>query len=209
MRRYKFHRLPFGLHTSQDVFQKTVDEAYEGLSGVETIADDILVYGSSVKEHNRNLVNMLQRIREHEIRLNSDKSVVKSTELSFFGNLITSTGLQADPKISAICNMETLQYKKELETFLGMINDLSKFLPHIAEETHSLRKLLKDKAEFVWDSNIENVFERYKALIIAVPVLAYYDVTKDVQIQADASQYGPVAYVSRSLTQTKQNYTQI
>ena len=44
--RYKFHRLPFGLYTSQDVFQKTVDEAYKGLSGVEIIADDILVYGS-------------------------------------------------------------------------------------------------------------------------------------------------------------------
>ena len=218
--RYKFHRLPFGLHTSQDVFQKTVDEAYEGLSGVETIADDILVYGSSVEEHDRNLANMLQRSRERGIKLNSDKSVVKSTELSFFGNLITSKGLQADPsKISAICNMQPPQNKKELETFLGMINYLSKFLPHLAEETHSLRNLLKDKAEFVWDSNMENVFKRVKALITAVPVLAYYDVTKDVQIQADASQYGlgavllqegrPIAYASRSLTQTEQNYAQI
>ena len=49
-------------------------------------------------------------------------------------------------------------------------------------------------------------------------MLTYYDVTKDVQIQADASQYGfgavllqegrSVAYASRSLTQTEQNYTQ-
>ena len=90
-----------------------------------------------------------------------------------------------------------------------MINYLSKFLPHLAEETHSLRNLLKDKAEFVWDSNMENVFQRVKSLITAVPVLAYYDVTKDVQIQADASQCGlgavllqegrPVAYASKIL----------
>ena len=84
--------------------------------------------------HDRNLANMLQRSRECGIKLNSDKSVVKSTELSLSGNLITSKGLQADPsKISVICNMEPPQNKKELETFLGMINYLSKFLPHLAE----------------------------------------------------------------------------
>ena len=71
-----------------------------------------------------------------------------------------------------------------------MINYLSKFLFNLDEETHSLRNFLKDKAGFVWDSNMENLFQRVKALITAVPVLAYYDVTKDVQIQADVSQYG-------------------
>ena len=97
---------------------------------METIANDILVYGSSVEEHDRNLANVLQRSLGRGIKLNSDKSVVKSTELSFFGNLITSKGLQADPsKISALCNMEPPQNKKELETFLGMVNYLSKFLP--------------------------------------------------------------------------------
>ena len=64
---------------------------------LETITNDILVCRSSVEEHDRNLANMLQRSREHGIKLNSAKSVVKSTELSFFGNLITRKGLQADP----------------------------------------------------------------------------------------------------------------
>ena len=60
-----------------------------------------------------------------------------------------------------------------------MVNYLSKFLPHLAEETHSLRNLLKDKAECVWDSNTKNVFQRVKALITVVEMLAYYDVKKD------------------------------
>ena len=55
-----FHHLPFGLHSSQGVFQKAVDKALEGLKGVDTIADDILVYGLSIEEHDINLQNMLQ-----------------------------------------------------------------------------------------------------------------------------------------------------
>ena len=137
LERYKFHQLPFALHTSQNVFQKTVDVAYEGLYVVETIVDDILVYGSSLEEHGRNLANMLHRSQVYGIKLNSDNSVVKSTEFCFFGNLIISTGLQTDPSnISAICKMQQPHNTKDLETFLEIINYLSKLLPHLANETH-------------------------------------------------------------------------
>ena len=35
--RYRFMRLPFGIISAQDEFQRRVDEAYEGLQGVVTI----------------------------------------------------------------------------------------------------------------------------------------------------------------------------
>ena len=41
--RYCFKRLPLGLISSQDVFQKKIDQAFEGIQGVEAIADDILI----------------------------------------------------------------------------------------------------------------------------------------------------------------------
>ena len=218
--RYKFHRLPFGLHSSQDVFQKAVDEALEGLTGVDTIADDILVYGTTIEEHDHNLKRMLQMCRKRGIKLNGDKSVIRATELQFYGNLITSKGLKPDPmKISAIVNMEPPKSRRELETFLGMVNYLAKFLPNLAEVTHPLRSLLKETVEFVWDSNTDKVFQHVKTLITEAPVLAYYDVSKDIEIQADSSQFGlgavllqggrPIAYASRSLSKTEQNYAQI
>ena len=49
--RYRFKRLPFGLVVSQDVFQKQLDTAFEGLNGVTGIADDTFVFGSSEEEH--------------------------------------------------------------------------------------------------------------------------------------------------------------
>ena len=42
--RYRFLRMPFGIHPAQDVFQKMVDKTYGDLQGIVAIIDDILVY---------------------------------------------------------------------------------------------------------------------------------------------------------------------
>jgi hypothetical protein len=39
--------LPFGLKSSQDIFQRKIDECYEGLEGVAALVDDVLVYGQT------------------------------------------------------------------------------------------------------------------------------------------------------------------
>lgn len=62
--RYRFLRLPFGISSAQDEFQRRVDETYEGLKGVAAIVDDILVFGRTKEEHDENLRAILQRTRE-------------------------------------------------------------------------------------------------------------------------------------------------
>lgn len=62
--RYRFKRLPFGIISAQDEFQRGVDEAYEGLKGVAVIVDNILVHGRTEELHNANLCAMMERTRE-------------------------------------------------------------------------------------------------------------------------------------------------
>jgi hypothetical protein len=49
--RYRYLRLPMGISSAMDLFQKKVDEIYEGLEGVVAIVDDILVYGKTRAKH--------------------------------------------------------------------------------------------------------------------------------------------------------------
>lgn len=62
--RYRFLRLPFGINSAQDEFQRRVNETYEGLKGVAAIVDDILVFGRDKEEQDTNLRAMLQCTRE-------------------------------------------------------------------------------------------------------------------------------------------------
>jgi hypothetical protein len=68
-------------------------------------------------------------------------------------------------------------------------------------------------------SPTDEAFKTVKDYLAKAPVLAYYDVTKEVTIQCDASETGlgavllqedqPIAYASRALTETETRYAQI
>ena len=177
--RYRYLRLPFGISASSDLFQLKCNEIFEGLPGVTAIADDILIYGRTREEHDRNLRSVLDRAREKGIRFNPEKCTIGVNEVPFFGNIITDKGLKADPsKIEAILKLEVPDSREKLERFLGMVNYLSKFAPNLSEITSPLRSLLKKETEFLWDEPQSRAFERVKQTITQSPVLAYYDPKK-------------------------------
>ena len=103
---------------------------------------------------------------------------------------------------------------------MGMVNYLQKFAPGLSEHTTPIRILLKDDAEFAWEESVEGeCFKPVKAVIGSAPVLKYFDPSVEAVLQCDASQHGlgaclmqngqPVAYASRSLTETDCNYVQM
>lgn len=148
--RYRYLRLPFGLKSSQDEFQRKMDESYEGLEGVITLEDDILVFGKTREEHDRRLQAVLIRSRERGIKLNKDKLETGLTQVRYFGHLLTQKGIQPDPeKVRAVTTMKEPTNKSELETFLGMVTYLSKFTPNLSEITSPLRMLLTKDTAFV------------------------------------------------------------
>ena len=59
--RYKFKRLPFGIKSAPEVFQKHMKQLLEGLEGVEVIMDDMLVWGENNEQHNERLIKLLER----------------------------------------------------------------------------------------------------------------------------------------------------
>lgn len=220
--RYRFLRLPFGIVSAQDEFQRRIDETYKGMEEVTGIVDDIVVFGKTKEEHDCNLRAMLTRTRERGLKLNPDKCCICVTEVSFFGHKLTANGLKPDPfKLRAIRDMQPPENETELETFLGMVNYLARFAPNLAEMSAPLRHSLRLDTEFKWAETHDKAFQQIKETITAKPgpVLAYFDPKKEVTLQVDASKNGfgvtimqegrPVAYASKLLNSTEQNYAQI
>ena len=105
-----------------------------------------------------------------------------------------------------------------------MINQQSKFSPHLAEQTKPLRDLLSKKNQWSWGHKQQQAFERLRNALSSSEVLALYDARNETILSADASSYGlgavlrqtqqdgslrPIAYMSRALMETEQRYTQI
>ena len=66
------------------------------LPGVHIIVDDILVAGLTVEEHDGRLRATLATARKNGIKFNPKKIQRCSTEVKFFGEMLTKDGLKPD-----------------------------------------------------------------------------------------------------------------
>ena len=103
---------------------------------------------------------------------------------------------------------------------IGFATYLAKFFPNFSELTAPIRSLMQKENEFVWRPEIHGAaFDKLKKLLMNAPVLAYFNATKPIVIQCNASQAGlgavllqdnkPVEFASRAMTKTEQSYAQI
>ena len=120
--RYRFNGLPFGITSGPEVFHRVMHTVLDGLEGVDCFIDDIVVYGTTQEEHHRRLRDVLDRCQESGFRLKPAKCQFRSTEVTFFGHVLTSTGLMPDEaKITAIAAMSRPQDREDLRRFMGMV----------------------------------------------------------------------------------------
>lgn len=218
--RYRYLRLGFGVSPAPEIYQRRMHEMFDDLEGVEVIMDDILVYGSDEREHDERLKTVLQRCRERNLKLNSNKLKLKTDQVEYIGHVLTPNGLKPDPgKVEVITKFPPPQDKTELLRFMGMVNYLAKFIPRLSDINEPLRRLLEKDADFHWGEEQVQCFEKLKKLVSEAPVLRFYDVRKPVTLTVDSSGYAigacilqddkPVAYAATSLTKTQKNYAQI
>ncbi len=69
---FQFSVMPFGLHGAPATFQRLMDWVLSGLGDyVAAYLDDIIIYSSSWEQHLQHLKNVLQRIQEAGLSINS------------------------------------------------------------------------------------------------------------------------------------------
>ena len=218
--RYKYLRLPFGIKSSSEVFQRAVSQILENIEGCEVIADDILIWGKDKKEHNERLCAVLDRIKQANMKLNKSKCKIGLSEVAYVGHTFGTEGLKpSSEKIRAIMEIPEPRNKKELQRFMGTVNYLGKFISNLSGINQPLRQLLEKNVEWHWEDSQKKSFNELKKAITTAPVLQFYDENEDVLLSVDSSkdalgacilQNGhPVAYASRALNKSEQNYAQI
>ena len=149
--RFCFNKLPFGISSAPEIFQRMMSRLLEGIPGVLCHMDDVLVYGKDKQEHNNHLKSVLERIRTPGITLNPAKCEFARPSLTFLSHLIDKEGISQDPtKIAAIKDMPPPKNIKELQRFLGMVNQLGKFSSNISTISAPLRMLLSKNQAWLW-----------------------------------------------------------
>ena len=126
--RYFFHRLPFGITSAPEIFQREISSLFKGIDGVEVYMDDILIFGKTAEEHEVRLQKALKILKNAGLKLNDEKCLLRQSQLHYLGHCIDGNGIRPDPaKVAAIMKLEPPSDVHGLRRILGMIHYLGRY----------------------------------------------------------------------------------
>ena len=139
--RFRWTRLPFGISSTPEEFQRRIHDVLSGIEGVVNIPDDFIVMGwgpsnaAAKVDHDRTVLELLERLSHRNLKLNPDKVKFNTCTAPFIGHVLTEI-------VNAVLNMPQSCEKGATGRFLGTIVYLSKFCPHLSDIVRPLLLLL-------------------------------------------------------------------
>nr|XP_047146105.1 uncharacterized protein K02A2.6-like [Hydra vulgaris] len=133
---------------------------------------------------------------------------------------LSEKGVTADSNlVSKILGISPPNNKKELESFIGLINFYSRHIDKYAEIFLPLNNLRKKGVTFEWRKEHQQAFELLKRNLCEEPVVKVYDINQDLELTTDASKKAisgilsqnghPVLHLLRTLSDAEIRYSNI
>ena len=130
---FHYNRMTFGLKNAPATFQRMMDTALRGLIGNNCFVnlDDIIIFGSTIQEHNQNLAITLDRLQNLGLKIQSDKCECEE-------------GVKPNPKkIQAMKDFKTPKTATYIKSFLRLVGYYRKFIRNFSKIVKPLTDLTK------------------------------------------------------------------
>ncbi|CAL2227975.1 unnamed protein product [Prunus armeniaca] len=190
---YEWMVMPFGLKNAGATYQRAMNLIFHDLIGrtVEVYIDDVVVKSPSKADHVGHLRQAFNRMRAHDLNMNPNKCAFGVTAGNFLGFLVHQRGIEVDKnKATTIMAAPPPRSKKELQSFLGKVNFLRRFISNLAGKIRPLTPLLKlkDTERFVWGSEHQAALDDIKKYLSQPPVLMPPKIAKPLRLYISASE---------------------
>lgn len=128
--------MPFGLCNAPATFQRVIERALQGLQWHITVLyfDYIIDTGQDFFDHLNNLREVIERLREVNLKLKAKKCKFFQEEVTFLGHVVSENGVKTDPvKTRAVEEWKSPKNVSELKSFLGLVSYYQKCTKNFAE----------------------------------------------------------------------------
>jgi hypothetical protein len=140
---------PMGLLRCPASFQRLMETVVHNISNIIVYIDDLLVHSASHGEHLATLNEVLQRLVTHNIKINLQKCVFGTKEVSFLGFRLTEEGIKPGiDKLKAVKNTPPPSNVHEVRQFLGLCNFFRGHICNFAQLTSPLTALTKKECSW-------------------------------------------------------------
>ena len=190
--------------------------------------DDVIVYSKTEEEHLVCLRTVLERFKEHGLKLKPSKCNFFRTEISYLGHKISAAGMEpATEGLKGIAEIMPPAMYTQVHKFLGATGYFRRFIKGYARIAKPLNDLLQGKSSKLKSQSLGltpdalATFQELKMKCLTAPVLAFADFKNSFLLETNASieglgavlsqkqddsWYHPIAYASRGLKGCESRY---
>lgn len=215
---FAYQVISFGLTNAPAAFQKFMDTLFASLIAqgfVKIYLDNIFIHSKRLEDHDGHVAQVLAILEDAKLFINPKKCTFSVPSIDFLGFIVSVDGLKMHPdKQRAVIDWPTPTSSKEVVSFVAFANFYRRFIPRFSEITKPLTNLSKKGVPFSWDETCAQAFNELKTTFQGPPILHYFDPTKPLVMETDASDVGiagvlsqinddgilqPISFYSRSL----------
>uniref|UniRef100_A0A3Q3K843 Gypsy retrotransposon integrase-like protein 1 n=1 Tax=Monopterus albus TaxID=43700 RepID=A0A3Q3K843_MONAL len=214
---WEFNRMPQGITNAPSTFQRLMEKCVGEMNLREVLVfiDDLIVFASSLEEHEQRLKGVLQRLRDYGLKLAPEKCKFFQTSVKYLGHVVSERGVETDAeKVEALKTWPTPTNLKELQSFLGFAGYYRRFIQgyssivrpltvltagyppirkrgkKIKRDAHSEYYHPRDPFGQRWTSQCQEAFDLIIQKLTSAPVLGFADPQLPYILHTDASTSG-------------------
>ena len=165
--------------------------------------NDILIFNKTKDNHIATIKEVCNRLRNEKLYVNRVKTMIFPEELHILGHIITSDGLSAAPdKVLKVSSWQTPNTRKMLQGFMGMVNYLSRYAPHLTTAAAPLTHLCGDTTKWEWLPIHDTSLQQVKDIIGGEAILKPLDYQSQdtIYLWTDALLMGIGALIGQGLS---------
>ena len=192
---FQFTKMPFGLSVSGTAFQRVMGLVLQPLDWKTTkgYVDDVVILNKTFTGHLNSIRAFFDQIRRYGLKLSYEKMNIAQESILFVGLELSAEGFKINrKKTDGINQIRELQNKKDVRSFLGLINFFRGFIPCCSERTIHLSSSIQDNGKFTYTKEMKKEVEDIKRIMNMEPILAYPDISSDAapfEVYTDASEH--------------------
>jgi hypothetical protein len=218
--------MTFGLKNAGATYQRAMNYIFHELISkiVEIYIDDVVIKSLDNESHLDDVRKTLECTRQHGLKINPNKCAFGVSAGEFLRFLVHEGGIEVGKKsMKAIDEVVPPTNLKELQSLLGKINFVRRFISNLSQKVLPFSPLLRLKKDqkFVWGDKQQKAFNEIKEYMKEPPVLVPPQLNKPFKlyVAADTQTIGStliqesegkervVAYLCRKLLDPETRYS--
>src|SRR5260221_995972 len=215
----------FGLCNSPATFQTMMNDIlrpFIDCNEAVCYMDNILIYSSSLMDHQRITWEILQTLCSYKLFLQLEKCKFEHQEVDYLGLVISKDHVAMDPvKVQGVTDWPQPAKVKDVQSFIGFVNFYQRFIHNFSEIAHPLHALTRKSKDWSWGAAKQQAFDALNSAVTSAPMLAFPSKSGPFCLECDASNFAtgavlsqqqedrlfhPIGFMSKSFSNTERNY---